>query len=495
MHPTWAIELRDRALADDVAFFFKQWGEWEPMMTGRSWIDGLLEMDRKDWTSMLSGTAILQYDGKVFVPERPYEAWLVREGERLADEEDQMSEWEWSVAMHRVGKKTAGRKLEGRTWSEMPDGSHARHDWQNEIIPQSESARRDAVSSARAAASPSAPTRPGSAAASRAPSRSALASWRSSADGQLLRVLHRGRHRPRPRRHRHGRGTRRVVPHLRLDGGQARQPRARLLLARGRLEGADAGVRAEPLRPARRCCGTCSSRTPRPSRSSTTSVRRLRGRHIGCPRGPTTVGGGAVCTRPVVVLDSKPRRRAVLENLSESAHLVLTLVDTGRTITLAPRAIVAIPEDYAGAVEAHRIEPPPLPDPPANGDRDGRARRVSVVTEDFRAPPPPPPAAEPSLHIPNSLSIGAYMHCRRCLSERPAGESPNSYARLAVGMTKEGLQIWCNRHECNVMHVHFQGIRHPANMTAPQTAEEVADLSARMTDRGSPQGRPRTASL
>jgi hypothetical protein len=87
---------------------------------------------------------------------------------------------------------------------------------------------------------------------------------------------------------------------------------------------------------------------------------------ISVPRGPTTVGGGAVCTRPVVVLDSKPRRRAVLENLSESAHLVLTLVDTGRTITLAPRAIVAVPEDYAGAVEAHRIEPPPLPDPPAN---------------------------------------------------------------------------------------------------------------------------------
>ena len=105
------------------------------------------------------------------------------------------------------------------------------------------------------------------------------------------------------------------------------------------------------------------------------------------------------------------------------------------------------------------------------------------MTEDFEPPPPPPPAAEPSLHIPNSLSIGAYMHCRRCLSERPADESPNSYARLAVGMTKEGLQIWCNRHECNVMHVHFQGIRHPANMTAPQTAEEVADLSARMTDR------------
>jgi hypothetical protein len=83
--------------------------------------------------------------------------------------------------------------------------------------------------------------------------------------------------------------------------------------------------------------------------------------------------------------------------------------------------------------------------------------------------------------LPNTLSIGSYMHCARCLEERPPDESPKSYARLAVGMTPEGMQVWCVRHDCNVMHVHFQGMKHPANMTRQQTAEEVAELSARMT--------------
>lgn len=30
MHPDWARSLRDQCAASDVAFFFKQWGEWGP---------------------------------------------------------------------------------------------------------------------------------------------------------------------------------------------------------------------------------------------------------------------------------------------------------------------------------------------------------------------------------------------------------------------------------------------------------------------------------
>ena len=65
------------------------------------------------------------------------------------------------------------------------------------------------------------------------------------------------------------------------------------------------------------------------------------------------------------------------------------------------------------------------------------------------------------------LAIGAYMHCGRCLTEWQAGlaggESPASYSRLSVGWTRCGLQVWCQRHDCNVMHVDFEGRKHPAN--------------------------------
>jgi len=38
------------------------------------------------------------------------------------------------------------------------------------------------------------------------------------------------------------------------------------------------------------------------------------------------------------------------------------------------------------------------------------------------------------------------------------------YARLNVGDSLQGLQIWCMRHGCNVMHIDFQGQTHPAIM-------------------------------
>lgn len=72
--------------------------------------------------------------------------------------------------------------------------------------------------------------------------------------------------------------------------------------------------------------------------------------------------------------------------------------------------------------------------------------------------------------VPNTLEIVRYMHCALCLAELPAGESPASFARLSVGFTKLGVQVWCARHEANVMHVDFEGACHPAN-TKRATAE------------------------
>lgn len=63
--------------------------------------------------------------------------------------------------------------------------------------------------------------------------------------------------------------------------------------------------------------------------------------------------------------------------------------------------------------------------------------------------------------------ITAYIHCGKCIeewkTERGAGESPASYARLSVGFTRQGLQVFCARHEVNVVHIDFEGAKHPAD--------------------------------
>ena len=64
------------------------------------------------------------------------------------------------------------------------------------------------------------------------------------------------------------------------------------------------------------------------------------------------------------------------------------------------------------------------------------------------------------------MSIAAHMHCGKCLDSLPNDMSPRDYARLEVGWTVQGLQVWCKRHECNVMHISFEGQKHPVNTLA-----------------------------
>lgn len=49
--------------------------------------------------------------------------------------------------------------------------------------------------------------------------------------------------------------------------------------------------------------------------------------------------------------------------------------------------------------------------------------------------------------------ITSFFHCRRCLQERPDGTSPRDFSSLEVGWTEKGLQIWCKRHDMNVIHI------------------------------------------
>lgn len=75
MHPDWVRSLRDQCQDAGTPFFFKQWGEYKPLpFSGRD--DGLHTLQEYPGC---------KYD---FV---------------------------------KVGKKAAGRMLDGRTWDEMPE--------------------------------------------------------------------------------------------------------------------------------------------------------------------------------------------------------------------------------------------------------------------------------------------------------------------------------------------------------------------------------------
>lgn len=67
--------------------------------------------------------------------------------------------------------------------------------------------------------------------------------------------------------------------------------------------------------------------------------------------------------------------------------------------------------------------------------------------------------------IPATESIGAYMHCSKCFPDRPDGIAPRDWAKLSVGWTELGFQVWCNRCNVNVVHVDFEGCKHPANVS------------------------------
>ena len=76
MHPAWVRLLRDQCQAAGVPFFFKQWGEWAP--------NNLKSRKVKEHLFQTEPGAPLH-------------------------------------AMFKVGKKAAGRLLDGRTWDEMPE--------------------------------------------------------------------------------------------------------------------------------------------------------------------------------------------------------------------------------------------------------------------------------------------------------------------------------------------------------------------------------------
>lgn len=79
---------------------------------------------------------------------------------------------------------------------------------------------------------------------------------------------------------------------------------------------------------------------------------------------------------------------------------------------------------------------------------------------------------KPVTELPNTNGIVMFFHCANCMKAKPPCVSPREWAQLEVGWTKQGLQVWCKRCEANVMHIHFEGKQHPANLTRAEPPDE-----------------------
>lgn len=100
------------------------------------------------------------------------------------------------------------------------------------------------------------------------------------------------------------------------------------------------------------------------------------------------------------------------------------------------------------------------------------SRLIERLTSRSCKPEAPAPAPEDrSKIITPDKQIILFLHCPRCIEELHSGNvcnhSPESYARLSIGSTPYGIQVWCVRHDINVAHIDFEGHKHPAN-TSPE---------------------------
>ena len=116
MHPAWATSLRDQCKAAGTAFLFKQWGEWQPYSehdeTNGPALHDEPPTQHPDATTRNRFDAIcMDSDGTEYdlgkkgqFPKAPHGAFAGPH----------------PMSMHRIGKKAAGRMLDGREWNEVP---------------------------------------------------------------------------------------------------------------------------------------------------------------------------------------------------------------------------------------------------------------------------------------------------------------------------------------------------------------------------------------
>lgn len=97
LHPDWVRGIRDQCQrATGTAFYFKQWGDWSPNICPSE-------------TPKSTRWIIQQRNGYTHRPVKVYR-WATSDFAGTGD-----------VVQVRVGKKAAGRLLDGRTWEEFPE--------------------------------------------------------------------------------------------------------------------------------------------------------------------------------------------------------------------------------------------------------------------------------------------------------------------------------------------------------------------------------------
>jgi len=48
-----------------------------------------------------------------------------------------------------------------------------------------------------------------------------------------------------------------------------------------------------------------------------------------------------------------------------------------------------------------------------------------------------------------------FYRCPMCMKELPIGVSPRDYSHIEAGFSPRGFQVWCLRHERNIIHITF----------------------------------------
>ncbi|MCE5277170.1 MAG: DUF5131 family protein [Planctomycetaceae bacterium] len=111
-HPDWFRSLRDQCTNAGVPFFFKQWGEWRPL-DDRFYYTPAIGSGNAHYNSALN-RFMREHKASELVDDRP-DGWPHMAAGMYGAIED------GGLAIGRVGKKAAGRLLDGRTWDEVPE--------------------------------------------------------------------------------------------------------------------------------------------------------------------------------------------------------------------------------------------------------------------------------------------------------------------------------------------------------------------------------------
>ncbi|RKI06639.1 phage Gp37/Gp68 family protein [Corallococcus sp. AB030] len=105
MHPVWARRLRDQCVSAGVCFFFKQWGAWKPYCT-------MTEQEADALYEPVPEGMPEDSTRRCRVPEVTFPTEPLPVGGEVH-------------TLFALGKKAAGRVLDGRTWDEMPEVARA----------------------------------------------------------------------------------------------------------------------------------------------------------------------------------------------------------------------------------------------------------------------------------------------------------------------------------------------------------------------------------